>query len=194
MSEKQKQDQVIDNNQNNQEEHISTDATETMDDMQENEGAQEPSPEDEYEKMKAQYEETKDKYIRLLAEFDNFKKRSVREKMELMRTAAQDTLTALLPVLDDFDRAKKAADANDKGALFEEGIGLVYQKLYSALQQKGLKPMDTDGQPFDPELHEAFTEIPAPNEEMKGHIIDTIEKGYWLNEKIIRHAKVVVGK
>jgi molecular chaperone GrpE len=148
----------------------------------------------EYEKMKGQYDETKDKYLRLLAEFDNFKKRTVREKMDFMRSAAQDTMSALLPVLDDFDRAKKAADSNDKGDLFNEGVGLVYQKLYTTLKQKGLKPMETDGQPFDPELHEALTEIPAPAEELKGHIVDTVEKGYWLNDKIIRHAKVVVGK
>jgi molecular chaperone GrpE len=149
---------------------------------------------EENEQLKAKYEESKDKYLRLLAEFENFKKRTIREKMEFMKSAAQDTLTALLPVLDDFDRAKKAAESNDKGELFEEGIGLVYQKLYNTLQQKGLKPMDSDGQPFDPELHEAFTEIPAPSDALKGHVVDTIEKGYFLNEKIIRHAKVVVGK
>ncbi len=148
----------------------------------------------EYQKMKTEYGELKDKYLRLFAEFDNFKKRTIREKMEMMKTAAQDTMTALLPVLDDFDRARKAATDSDKVKLFEEGIGLVYQKLNSVLKQRGLEPMETDGELFDPELHEAFTEIPAPSEDLKGRIVDTIEKGYKLNDKIIRHAKVVVGK
>ncbi|MEQ8707234.1 MAG: nucleotide exchange factor GrpE [Phaeodactylibacter sp.] len=141
-----------------------------------------------------QLEELKDKHLRLMAEFENFKRRSVREKMDMMKNAAKDTMTALLPVLDDFDRARKAADDNDKGDLFAEGMGLVYKKLYSTLEQKGLKPMETNGEAFDPELHEAVTEIPASSEEQKGKIIDTVEKGYWLNDKIIRHAKVVVGK
>ncbi|MCB0570973.1 MAG: nucleotide exchange factor GrpE [Phaeodactylibacter sp.] len=148
----------------------------------------------EYQKLRADYSELKDKYLRLFAEFDNFKKRTIREKMDMMKTAAQDTMSALLPVLDDFDRARKVAADNDKGQLFEEGIGLVYQKLYGILKQRGLEPMETDGEPFDPELHEAFTEIPAPTEALKGRIVDTIEKGYKLNDKIIRHAKVVVGK
>lgn len=141
-----------------------------------------------------QLDELKDKYLRLMAEFENYKRRTVREKMDLMKNAAQDTMSALLPVLDDFDRARKAADQNDKGNLFEEGIGLVYKKLYDTLKHRGLEPMVTDGEPFDPEMHEALTEIPAPSEEMKGKIMDTVEKGYRLNDKIIRHAKVVVGK
>lgn len=141
-----------------------------------------------------QLEELKDKHLRLMAEFENFKRRSIREKMDMMKNAARDTMTALLPVLDDFDRARKAAEEHDKGDLFAEGIGLVYKKLYGTLAQKGLKPMDTNGEAFDPELHEAITEVPVPSEGQKGTIIDTVEKGYWLNDKIIRHAKVVVGK
>lgn len=145
-------------------------------------------------KFKKENQELKDKYLRLYAEFDNFKKRTVKEKLEMMKTASSDTMQALLPVLDDFDRAKKNADDENTSETFSEGVSLVYQKLYAALQSKGLKPMESNGQPFDPELHEAVTEIPAPNEDMKGKIIDTIERGYFLNEKIIRHAKVVVGK
>lgn len=155
---------------------------------------EELSPEDQLSAKDKQLEELKDKHLRLMAEFENFKRRSIREKMDMMKNAAKDTMTALLPVLDDFDRARKAADENDKGDLFAEGIGLVYKKLYNTLEQKGLKPMETDGENFDPELHEALTEVPAPSEEQKGKIIDTVEKGYWLNDKIIRHAKVVVGK
>lgn len=150
--------------------------------------------EDEIIKLEKQNAELKDKYLRLYAEFDNFKRRTVKEKLDLMRTAAQDTMTALLPVLDDFDRAKKNADDDSTTEVFTEGIQLVYQKLYSVLTQKGLEPMESTGEVFDPELHEALTEIPAPTEEMKGKIIDTIEKGYKLGDKIIRHAKVVTGK
>lgn len=144
--------------------------------------------------LKQQLEELKDKYMRMYADFDNYKKRMVKEKMDLINTAAQDTLSALLPVLDDFDRAKKNAEAANSKEHFSEGIALVYQKLYAVLRQKGLDEMETNGQPFDPEWHEAFAEIPAPSEDMKGKIIDTIEKGYMLKDKIIRHAKVVVGK
>ncbi|HKK76379.1 MAG TPA: nucleotide exchange factor GrpE [Saprospiraceae bacterium] len=150
--------------------------------------------EEEMKKLKKEHQELKDKYLRLYAEFDNFKKRTIKEKLDLMKTASSDTIQALLPVLDDFDRAKKNADDENTEESFSEGVSLVYQKLYAALQAKGLKPMETNDQPFDPELHEAVTEIPAPHDDMKGKIIDTIERGYFLNDKIIRHAKVVVGK
>lgn len=146
----------------------------------------------EIETLKAEVEEAKDKYLRLFAEFDNFKKRSVKERFELMKTAAQETITSLLPVLDDFDRAKKSAETGAES--FSEGVQLVYNKLFSTLEQKGLKPMESTGVDFDPEWHEAITDIPAPNEDLKGKVIDTVEKGYTLNEKIIRYAKVVVAK
>lgn len=148
----------------------------------------------EVEALKESNQELKDKYLRLFAEFDNYKKRTIREKIDLMNTGARDTLAALLPVLDDFDRAKKIAEDESTSESFSEGVRLVYNKLYNVLHQQGLEPMKTDGEKFDPELHEAFTEIPAPSEELKGRIVDTIEKGYKLKDKIIRHAKVVVGK
>jgi len=150
--------------------------------------------EDKLNALQQENEELRDKYLRLAAEFNNYKRRMVKEKMDMMNNAAQDTMSALLPVLDDFDRASKAAEQNDKGDLFAEGIGLVYKKLYNILKQKGLEPMDSEGQPFDPELHEALTEVPAPSDDMKGKVVDVIERGYTLNGKIIRHAKVVVGK
>lgn len=146
------------------------------------------------EEKEAELSELKDKYLRLFAEFDNFKKRTVKEKLDLMRTAAQDTVSALLPVLDDFDRAKASSDDKNTDEKFSEGVSLVYQKLYSVLKAKGLEPMESTGQGFDPELHEAITKIPVPAEDMKGKVIDTIEKGYYLKDKIIRHAKVVVGE
>ena len=144
--------------------------------------------------LKSQLDEMKDKYLRLFAEFDNYKKRTMKERIELSKTAAQDTMAALLPVLDDFDRAKKNAEDDASSEPFSEGVNLVYTKLYAVLNQRGLAPMDTNGETFDPELHEAITEIPAPTEDLKGKIVDTIERGYRLNDRIIRHAKVVVGK
>lgn len=146
----------------------------------------------ELETIKAELEESKDKYLRLFAEFDNFKKRSVKERFDLMKTAAQETLTALLPVLDDFDRAKKSAETGAES--FSEGVSLVYHKLFTTLENKGLKAMESTGVEFDPEFHEAITDIPSPSDDMKGKNIDTIEKGYILNDKIIRYAKVVVAK
>ena len=150
--------------------------------------------ESELERLEKEKTELKDKYLRLMAEFENFKRRNAKERLDLIRTASQDTLSALLPVLDDFDRAKKNATDENSTEQFSEGVTLVYNKLYSVLKNQGLEPMESDGEVFDPELHFAFTEIPAPTEELKGKIVDTIEKGYRLGDKIIRHAKVVVGK
>ena len=155
---------------------------------------QQPSPEQQLEALQMQNEELKDKYLRLYAEFENYKRRALKEKLDYMATAAQDTLTALLPVLDDFDRAKKAADAENSPEPFSEGVALVYHKLNTILKNKGLTAMESTGQVFDPEFHEAVVEIPAPTGDMKGRVMDTIETGYQLKDKIIRYAKVVVGK
>lgn len=152
------------------------------------------SDKDKIEELSQEVGELKDKYLRLFAEFDNYKKRTVKERLELLRTAAQDTIASLLPVLDDFDRAKKTADDESTDETFSEGVMLVYNKLYTVLKNHGLEEMETNGADFDPELHEAITEIPAPDKKLKGKVIDTIEKGYYLRDKIIRHAKVVVGK
>ncbi len=149
---------------------------------------------DSSEMLKAEYAELKDKYVRLYAEFDTFRRRMMKEKLDMIKTAAQDTMTALLPVLDDFDRAKKSAEQEGSAEHFSEGVSLVYQKLHNVLRQLGLEPMDAQDQPFDPEWHEAVAEIPVQDEGAKGKIIDTIEKGYLLGGKIIRHAKVVIGK
>jgi len=146
------------------------------------------------ENSKIEVDEAKDKYLRLFAEFDNYKKRSIKEKLEFMRTASQDTINAILPVIDDFDRAKKSADDDSSVEQFSEGVTMVYNKLHSVLKNLGLEAMESTGEVFDPELHAAVTEIPAPSDDMKGKNIDTIEKGYLLKDKIIRHAKVVVGK
>lgn len=182
--------------------HQDPELDETLEDALEENAASETADETpqgtdieiELEEKKQELGELKDKYLRLQAEFDNFRKRSMKEKLEFMVTAAQDTMTVLLPVLDDFDRAKKNAEDENSAEPFSEGVMLVYDKLHKNLAQKGLKAMESTGEEFDPELHEAITEIPAPNEEMKGKVMDTIEKGYFLKDKIIRHAKVVVGK
>jgi molecular chaperone GrpE len=143
--------------------------------------------------MQVAVNELKDKHLRLLAEFDNYKKRTMRERLDLLNSASKEVMVNLLPVLDDFDRAKKSADDPSNDEIFSEGVTLVYNRLYNILQGMGLKAMTSTGEPFDVELHEAITEIPVPDESMKGKVIDTLEKGYLLNDKIIRHAKVVVG-
>ena len=111
-----------------------------------------------------------------------------------MQTAGRDIVVSLLPVLDDFSRAKKAAETDENEEVFTEGVQLVYDKLHKTLEQKGLKALESNGETFNPDLHEAITEIPAPTEDLKGKIIDTVEQGFALNDKIIRYAKVVVGK
>ena len=167
-------------NQKDEQEDISTEETEKK--------------EEQVEELEHELEEQKDKYLRLFAEFENYKKRNTKERIDLIKTAAQDTIIAILPVLDDFDRAKKSAEDENTDETISEGILMVYNKLYRVLEAKGLTPMDSDGETFDPELHEAITEVPAANEDMKGKVIDTVERGYFLNDKIIRFAKVVVGK
>lgn len=147
----------------------------------------------EVESLKQQLEEAKDKYLRLFAEFDNYKKRVMRERLELIKSASQDAILALLPVLDDFERAKKASEIENSNEHFSEGVSLVYHKLNNILMGMGLKVIETDGQDFNPEIHEAISEI-AISEEMKGKIIETVERGYKLHDKIIRFPKVVVGK
>lgn len=150
--------------------------------------------ESEMEKLRAELEEAKDKYIRLVAEFDNFRKRNAKERVELIQTAGKDVIQSLLDVLDDSERAQKQMETSDDLSQIKEGIYLVFNKLQSVLQHKGLKKMEAVNQPFDADLHEAITEIPAPNENMIGKVIDDVQSGYYLNDKLIRFAKVVVGK
>lgn len=144
--------------------------------------------------LQAKLEEQKDKYLRLYADFDNYKKRMARERLELIKEAGKDIVLTMLPVLDDFERAVKAAETSDDVKSVKEGMELIHHKLLRNLEQKGLKAMDSQGQPFDVDLHEAITEIPAPTDDLKGKVVDVVEKGYTLNDKIIRYAKVVVGK
>ncbi len=150
--------------------------------------------ESEVENLKAELQEQKDKYLRLFAEFDNFKRRNAKERIELIQTAGKEVITSMLDVLDDCERAEKQLQKTDDINQVKEGIQLVFNKLRSTLQSKGLQPMESINTQFDVEKHEAITEIPAPTKELKGKVVDEVTKGYYLNDKIIRHAKVVVGK
>jgi molecular chaperone GrpE len=144
--------------------------------------------------LKAQLSEQQDKYLRLYAEFDNFKRRTAKEKIEINKTAGQEIIADLLPVLDDFERAENSiADTNDIES-YVQGLLLIKEKLFRTMQNKGLRAMDDKGQPFNPDLHEAITEIPVTDKNLKGKVVDVVEKGYMLQDKIIRYAKVVVGK
>jgi molecular chaperone GrpE len=152
------------------------------------------APISELEQLKLDLAEQKDKYLRLMAEFDNFKRRTAKERIDLIQTAGKDVIVSMLEVLDDCDRAEKQLNTTDDIAVQKEGIQLVFNKVRSTLQAKGLKAMESIHADFDVELHEAITEIPAPNPKMVGKVVDEVTKGYFLNDKIIRFAKVVVGK
>jgi len=145
------------------------------------------------EKLRAELKEANDKYLRLYAEFDNYKRRTNKERIELLQSAGKDVLVSLLPIADDFDRAIKYMNTSSDLEAVKEGIVLVSSKFKTTLTQKGVKEMESIGTTFDADLHEAITNIPAPSEDMKGKVIDEVEKGYFLNDKVIRFAKVVVG-
>lgn len=144
-------------------------------------------------KLQAEVAELKDKLLRQAAEFENFRRRTAKERIELTQTAGKDVIQSLLVVLDDMDRADKQLENTTDVAAIKEGISLVFGKMRNIMLQKGLTKMDAVNQEFNPDLHEAITEIPAPNEDMKGKVIDMVESGYYLNDKLIRFAKVVVG-
>jgi molecular chaperone GrpE len=136
----------------------------------------------------------KDKYLRLAAEFENYKRRTTKERADLFKTANQELMVALLPVIDDFDRARQHTQGTADPAALQNALDITYNKLTKTLQQKGLAPMNAKGGDFDAELHEAITQIPAPSDDLRGKIVEEIEKGYYLGDKVIRHAKVVLGQ
>ncbi len=150
--------------------------------------------EEELDRLREEVQQQKDKYLRLFAEFDNFRKRSARENMELRQTAGKEVIFSLLDVLDDCDRAEKQLQTATNIDQVREGVQLVFSKLRSTMQAKGVKAMQSIHTDFDVEKHEAITEIPVQDPSLKGKVIDEIQKGYYLNDKLIRHAKVVVGK
>lgn len=149
--------------------------------------------ESETDKLNADLAEQKDKYLRLMAEFENYKRRTSKERIELIQTAGKDVIVSMLDVLDDVDRAEKQLASSDDIAVQKEGIQLVFNKITTSLYSKGVKVMDSVNTDFDVEKHEAITEIPAPNDKLKGKVLDEVQKGYYLNDKLIRFAKVVVG-
>lgn len=136
---------------------------------------------------------TRDKLLRLYSEFDNFKKRTARERVEFAKTASANTILALLPVLDDFERAIKSMKETAQDTPLTEGIDLIYSKMKTTLEQKGLKEMKTIGENFDADLHDALSNVPVEDKKLKGKVVEEIQKGYYLNEVVIRHAKVIVG-
>ncbi|WP_131536898.1 nucleotide exchange factor GrpE [Pedobacter nototheniae] len=145
------------------------------------------------EKLQAEVQQLNDKYLRLYAEFDNYKRRTQKERVELLQTAGKDVIVSLLTVLDDFDRALKAMETAADIEPVKEGVLLVHNKLKGILAQKGLKDVESISKEFDTDFHEAITNVPAPTPDLKGKVIDEVEKGYTLNDNVIRFAKVVVG-
>jgi molecular chaperone GrpE len=147
------------------------------------------------EQLQIDLTEAKDKYLRLYSEFENFRRRNAKERLELVKTASADVITELLPVVDDFERATKSFAENEASKDIMEGIQLIHTKFLKALEDKGLTVMESKvGINFDPEIHEAITKIPAPSKKLKGKVVDTVEKGYTLGDKVIRYAKVVIGE
>lgn len=169
-------------------------ATEEMVDEQEASQAEEQAEVSAEEKLEQELAEAKDKYLRLYSEFENFRRRNAKERIDLIKTASSDLMVELLPTIDDFERANKANQNQEDIDAVKEGFNLISTKLMKTLESKGLKLMDTEkGTAFDADLHEAVTQFPVEDEKLKGKIIDTVEKGYYLGERVIRFAKVVIG-
>lgn len=177
---------------NNETAETETTANETESEAAEEE--QQPQKADETVELLEELAEMKDKYLRQVAEFDNYRKRTLKEKAELILNGGEKVLTSLLPILDDFERAKENMEKTEDLAALREGVNLVYQKLLKVLESQGLKKIETEGKDFDTDFHEAIAMIPAPTDEQKGKVIDCVQTGYQLNEKVIRHAKVAVGQ
>jgi molecular chaperone GrpE len=188
---------IIDNdNQNpeNQDKHMENTEDPTTITQNENDKTEEladKKPETTEKTAEEKYAELYDNYLRLYSEFDNFRKRNIKERMELVKTAGNEVIKSILPVIDDFERAIKSFDTSDKESL-QQGIQFIYNKIKNNLGEKGLVEMNPVGEKFDPDQHEAITQLPAPSEKEKGMILDVIEKGYKLNDIIIRYPKVVV--
>ena len=147
-----------------------------------------------YEEIAHKLEEINDKYLRLSAEFDNYRKRTLKEKMDLIKNAGEDTIVGILPIIDNFERAIQANEKTDDIKAVNEGVSLIYNNLKGFLTQQGVKEIDAMGKELDVDEHEAITKIPAPSDDLKGKIVDVVEKGYKLNDKVIRFSKVVVGE
>ena len=191
MSKKEKDQELEEKEVKNQE--AQQEAEENIEKEAEATGKEEKSNADKNE-WEEKYKEVNDKYLRLYSEFDNFRKRTGKEKVDLISSANMQLIKDLLPILDDFERAIESNEKTEDSAGLKEGFQLIYNKFSNILKSKGLTPMDAKGKPFDSDVHEAITNIPTENEEDKGKVIDVVEKGYFLNEKVARYAKVVVGQ
>lgn len=178
-----------------QEETLDNVATSQPDegDKAEEQPAKEMSVEDKLAAAETKVAELQDKYLRQVAEFDNYRKRTIKEKAELILNGAEKTITAILPILDDMERALKNMDKMEDVAAVKEGVNLIFQKFVKILGEQGVKKIETENADFNTDLHEAIAQVPAPSDEMKGKIIDCVKTGYTLNEKVIRHSQVAVG-
>lgn len=184
------------------EEELNVEETQNgADEQPQNEQAEEAAPltheeelEKELEKAQETIDEQKDKYLRLSAEFDNYRKRTMKEKAELILNGGEKSLSSILPIVDDFERAIKTMETATDVSSVKEGVELIYNKFMAVLGQNGVKVIETKDQPLDTDYHEAIAVIPAPSEEQKGKILDCVQTGYTLNDKVLRHAKVVVGE
>ena len=190
MAKKENEDKEVKDKVENTEETVQKTEPETS----ENESENNEEISSEENEWKVKYNEINDKYLRLYSDFDNFRKRTIKEKGDLISSASSGVIKDLLPILDDFERAIQSNENTEDLAGLKEGFQLIFNKMKNILQAKGLKPMECQGDKFDMDLHEAITNIPAPSEEEKGKVIDVVEKGYYLNEKVLRYAKVVVGQ
>lgn len=181
-SSKEQEDQKVDLKESNEKQKETT-----TEQTEEKEEKKEKSDEKKLQEMQ-------DKYLRLTAEYDNYRKRTLKEKMELTKSAGEDILTGLLPVMDDFERALQSIDDSDDIEAIKKGIHLIYSKFKEFLKQNGVKEIEAREEEFDTDKHEAISKIPAPSEELKGKIVDVVEKGYYLNDKVLRYSKVVIGE
>ena len=191
FNEEEKLNEEVLNQQDTNGEDVDNQETETSEESDAEE-KKEDSVEEQLAKAQAQVEEYKDKYLRQLAEFDNYRRRVMKEKAELIKNGGEKVMTAILPILDDFERALSTMEKSEDKAHYE-GIMLIYNKLKRTLEQKGLEEIKAMGEPFNTDEHEALTQIPAPDESQKDKVIDVVQKGYKLNGKVIRYARVVVG-
>ncbi len=172
------------------------DTEETVDTQEQTQedNAEEPTEEDKIKQYEEQIAELKDKYLRQAAEFDNYRKRIIKEKSELILNGGENVINSLLPVIDDFERALANIEKSEDTETLKTGVELIYQKLLKALEANGLKAIETNNADFDTDFHEAVAMIPAPSDDFKGKVVDCVQKGYKLNDKVIRHAKVAVGQ
>lgn len=189
-----KEDIMNEETVNEVEETVETAENEATNEANEQEQPAEVTPEERIALLEAQLEKEKKEYVFLMAEFDNFRKRTLKDKAEIIKNGAESAMRNILPIIDDFDRALQATATSEDVAALREGVELIYNKFIKYLESNGVKEMTTTGETFDADIHEAVTTFPAPSEEMKGKIIDTVQKGYSINDKVLRHAKVVVGQ